>query len=114
LQLKSRTGAVGLLLAGRAAGGFFSRGGAAGSASCDGILLAGRQANRKSSRQASRQAAGLPGEEGSGVSGAGGAGDGRLLLVRQPADEQVQEGAAAVVWRLAADIEQQELRQADG
>jgi hypothetical protein len=56
----------------------------------------------------------LPGEEGSGVGGAGGACDGRLLLVRQPADEQVQEGAAAVVWRLAADIEQQELRQADG
>ena len=80
-----------------------------GSVCCDGVLLACRQAGRLAGWLAS-----LPGEEGSGVGGAGGACDGRLLLVRQPADEQVQEGAAAVVWRLAADIEQQELRQADG
>lgn len=51
-----------------------------------------------------------PSQEGGGVGGAGGARNGRLLPVRQPRQQEVQEGAAALLRLLPAGVEEQELR----
>ena len=57
---------------------------------------------------------GAPGQEGGGVGGAGGACHRRLPLVRQPRQQQVQQRAAAVLGRLPAGVEQQELQGGTG